>query len=323
MTKVPEDETEGHRPRTANQGRRRTSRRQFLRSGAAAAGVVAGPGLATARTGLDREPTGVPGVPAGLTDWSEPRALGNGTVKTYTTETPSGKPEAHGVYLERTVLDGLPSAAELEERVASGSPGDLFDDAGMAALIHGKYSLEHFVPLPATDATPFTFLGLNWNPGGHPPPTVYTEPHFDLHFHVLDPTVVDAIEGPRRSDFDVPADRIPDGYARPPDPAVGGPVVVTDMGEHLVDLSGPEHAGGEFTNTLIWGVYDVDGDGVAEQTFVEPMVTTAYLDGLEGVDRRHVPQPATNALGGPAPTSYSVRDVPSRNAVVVQIDRFE
>lgn len=322
MTDLPDDERERHRSRPTDEREADAGRRRFLRGAAVVGTAVATPGLAAAGRRGRRKPDPGTGVPCGTTEWGDPRALGDGAIRTFTTETPSGRPKAHGVSIDRAALDGLPSAETLEARATSGSPGDKYDDEGLAALIHGKYSLEHFVPFPSTDATPFTFLGLNWNPGGHPPPDVYTEPHFDLHFHVADPAVVDAIEGPRRSNFDVPDDRIPEGYVRPPDPEVGGPVAVSDMGEHLIDPTGPEHHGGTFTNALVWGVYDVDDDGVAEQTFVEPMLTTAYLDGLDGVDRRPVPQPETNALGGPSPTTYSVRDVPSRDALVVAIEHF-
>jgi len=92
----------------------RTGRRRFLRAALTTGVAVTAPGFAAGKRGRrcpsePPGPRGVPGIPKGVTDWGEPRALGNGTVRTYTTVTPSGRPGAHGVYLERAALRGLPS----------------------------------------------------------------------------------------------------------------------------------------------------------------------------------------------------------------------
>jgi len=174
-------------------------------------------------------------------------------------------------------------------------------------IIHHKWSQEFFIPFPETDPTPFTFLGLNWNPGGHPPDSVWTEPHFDIHFHMLPADVVDAITGPTAPTYDLPVRYIPEGYVRGP---VVDERVITDMGEHMVAPPYPEMNGGTFTNTLIWGAYDPDGDDIAELSFVEPMITQAYLREHSDTDRRRIAQPATYARDGVYPTAYAVRDVP-------------
>lgn len=258
--------------------------------------------------------------PEPLTEWGPTVNLGDGRARTFTTATPSGNPLAHGLLLDRAALDGLPSASDLED---ADEYDDKYGPAGLATVVHGEPSLEFFVPVPSVEGTPITFLGLNWNPGGHPPPDVYGVPHFDVHFHALSMDAVDAIDGPALAAHEVPDARIPTGYSRPPDPNVGGPVVVTDMGEHLVDQSAPEFRGEPFRNALIWGAYDADDDGLAELTFVEPMVTRAYLRDLSGTDQRPVPQPEDPHGTGPWPTRYGVRDVPSRDAIAVTIRGFE
>ncbi|MFD1563083.1 hypothetical protein ACFR99_05935 [Haloarchaeobius amylolyticus] len=297
---------------TPENGRFHTGRRRFVGSLAATGAVIGLSGLTTADTNKGF-------LPAGSTEWGRSVSLGNGEAKTFTTVTPSGMPKYHGLVIERAALEGLPSANAL---ASSGEDDytDKYGPTGEATIIHHKWSQEFFVPFPETNATPITFLGLNWNPGGHPPDGVWTVPHFDVHFHMLPAETVDAITGPAAPTYEIPARYVPEGYARNP---VVGERVITDMGEHLVDPTVPEMNGGTFTNTLIWGAADPDGDGTAELTFVEPMLTRAYLQEHSGTDRRAIAQPDTYARAGYYPTTYAVRDVPSRDAIAVTIENFE
>lgn len=298
---------------TTRRSERATTRRRSVLRAAVAAGV----GLtAVTGTAIGRRGGGFP--PRGTTDWGPDVRLGAGTARTFTTVTPSGVPKYHGVLLDRDALDGLPTAAALA--ADEDTYTDKYGQRGLATEIHHRWSLSFFVPFPATDATPFSFLGLNWNPNGHPPDPVWGVPHFDVHFHTLAPSTVDAIDGPRAATYDLPAEYLPEGYVRPPSPDER---VITDMGEHLADPDAPEFGGGEFTNTLIWGAYDPDDDGVGALTFVEPMLIRAYLREHAGVDRRSIPQPDTYARPGPYPTAYAVRDVPSRDAIAVTVGAFE
>ncbi|SIR87691.1 hypothetical protein [Natronorubrum thiooxidans] len=299
------------RERTPDADRFTFGRRQFVRAVAATGAVIGTSGLASAAA--DDFP------PADTTVWGEPVTLGNGEAKTFTTVTRPGVPKCYGLFLERAALEGLPSAAEL---ASSGDDAytDKYGSNGASAIIHHKWSLEFFLPFPEPDATPFTFLGLNWNPTGHPPDSVWTEPHFDVHFHMLPTETVDAISGPAAPTYDLPARYIPEGYTRDP---VVDERVITDMGEHMVDPTVPEMNGGTFTNTLIWGTSDPDGDGTAEPTFVEPMLTRAYLRAHSETDRRTIAQPETYARAGRYPTTYAVRDLPARDAIAVTIESFE
>ncbi|WP_254523418.1 twin-arginine translocation signal domain-containing protein [Natrinema caseinilyticum] len=294
----------------------RPTRRRFLQTVAVAGAGVGATGLGSARDRSDGGyGNGFP--PTGCTEWSTPVRLGNGTARTFTTVTPSGRPKYHGLYVERSALEGLPTAADLE--AASGSRySDKYGPDGLALPIHHRWSQEFFVPFPETAATPYTFLGLNWNPNGHPP--VWSAPHFDIHFHTLPMAAVDTITGPAAPTYELPAEYVPTGYAR--SPAVDERVI-TDMGEHMVDPTVPEMNGGTFTNTLIWGACDPDDSGTAELTFVEPMLTREFLRGHTGIDRRSIAQPETYARAGTYPTAYTVRDVPSADAIAVTIEAFE
>lgn len=254
--------------------------------------------------------------PNGITEWGESRTLGNGEISTFTVETPSGEVKEHGVYIERDALEGLQSAAELIENKSTYD--DPRSDVGETLEIHGKQSLQLFIPLPESDNSHFEFVSFNWNPDGHPMDGVWTVPHFDIHFHRISMDIVEGIDGPRAPDYEFPERYIPDGYGRDP---MEDMRVITYMGEHLADLEAPEISEGEseFATTFIWGLYDADDDGVAEMTFAEPMITLDYLNALNGTDTNEVRQPEAYRKGGLYPHEYTARDVPSDDAIAVTI----
>jgi hypothetical protein len=295
--------------------------------------------------------------PAGITEYGRAVDLGGGQVRPFTTETPSGEPKYHGVVFDRDALDpsALPSGEDLAGADNRAEP-DKYRAGGQATVVHYKWTQQYFVPFPDAAATPFTFLGLNWNPGGHfGGAGAWLRPHFDVHFHMLDPARIDAVEGPQLPPYDTgngeytggsPApdpggrvtatnfdyDQLPAGYLRAPDP-VADQRYVTDMGEHAAPADAPElpDAPGErgdptaFTNTLIQGFIGVGPGGAAGSrlAFVEPMVTREYLAGVSGVERYEVPQPDEYPHDLHHPTGYSLRDLPSRDAVAVVLEGFE
>lgn len=132
----------------------------------------------------------------------------------------------------------------------------------------------------AKAATTFDHIGFNWNPGGHPPPLVYTVPHFDMHFYMM--PLADRMMIPSYADDPAGFDNRPAPgyipYKLPPFPpndpskpyfnAGGGEAM---MGAHWVNLHAPEFNGQPFTHTFIYGSYD------GKVTFYEPMITIAYL----------------------------------------------
>lgn len=299
----------------------RVSRRTVLRSAAAASAVVGGTGLSAAKRGGSR---GFP--PNGTTTFGDPVTLGDGEVRTFTTETPSGDPRYHGVEFDRAALSGLPDGDALEaERTADSTPyDDKYDTDGEALIIHGRESLEFFVPFPGAAETPFTFLGLNWNPEGHGGAGgAWAAPHFDIHFHMLDTATIDAIEGPDFAPYDsIPDELMPAGYQRAP-PAAASVRYISDMGEHVAPADAPEIPANPdaFTNTLIQGFVGT-GDG-PELAFVEPMITREFLRNVRGTASYDVPQPAVYPHDQQHPTAYSVRDLPATDSIAVVLQAFE
>lgn len=329
-------------------------RRTLLRTAAAAGAVWSGASLASAAPPDGKGNKGFP--PKGTTDYGDEVDLGDGTVRPFTTETPSGEPKYHGVEFDRAAFDELPSAEELKKDANSDDPeyDDKYGSTGEALEIHFKYSLEFFVNFPDAENTPFTFLGLNWNPGGHfGGKGAWLKPHFDVHFHMLDTGTIDDIEGPKLPPYDTGNDeyaggpgpdpegevtetnfnfeQLPEGYGRAPEP-VADQRYITDMGEHTAPSDAPELPDGpddtgdpdEFDNTLIQGFVGPEGDEQnPELAFVEPMITREFFEDVSGTESYDVPQPDEYPHDQEHPMEYSVRDVPSKDAISVVIQDFE
>jgi hypothetical protein len=315
----------------------------------AGAAVLGGVGVTTA-TGRQRGSASGGFPPNGITEYGRAVTLGNGQVRPFTTATPSGEPRYHGVEFDRAALTGLPDADTLAG-AENRAERDKYRADGQAATVHFKQSLQFFVPFPSAAETPFTFLGLNWNPGGHfGGKGAWLKPHFDIHFHMLGPETVDAIEGPKLPPYDtgngeytggVAPDldgrvtetnfdygQLPTGYARAPAP-VADQRYITDMGEHTAPVDAPELPDGPgdtgdpdaFSNTLIQG-FSGDESG-SRLAFVEPMLTREFLQDVRGTSRYEVPQPSAYPHDVQHPRAYSVRDVPSKDAIAVVLQDFE
>jgi hypothetical protein len=209
-----------------------------------------------------------PAAPASpVTTSGSAQSLGSGTASTFVTTDPSGAPTAIGFRLSQSALSNLPAT-----------------------------DTEIDLPLPpAASDTAFKDLAIDWNPHGHPPPGIYDVPHFDFHFYMVDaatratisPNDPSALASP-------PPDQIPTGYV----PLA--PQVVPDMGVHWIDPASAEFHGTPFTATFIYGFYD------AKMTFIEPMVTLAFLQTNSSFSKP-IALPQTYPYAGKYyPTSYSV-----------------
>ncbi|MDQ6888050.1 MAG: DUF5602 domain-containing protein [Gemmatimonadota bacterium] len=196
-------------------------------------------------------------------------AVAGGSARTYLILDAAGKPTDLGLAITEAALTGLPAA-----------------------------QAEYVLTFPSeASATPFKHAVINWNPNGHPPPMVYTVPHFDFHFYMITQAELEAIT-PADSQFATkmtlkPAsDFIPARYASDP----GG---VPRMGLHWTDPAAPEFNGQAFTRTFVYGSYN------GTFIFDEPMVTKAYLDGKPATLVTPVQLPARYAQTGYLPTSYT------------------
>src|SRR5438128_9596618 len=94
---------------------------------------------------------------------SPARPIGKGAARAWVTLDPNGHPTAIGVTFDEAALDGLPMD-----------------------IPHGQHGTEYVLAMPPeASATPFDHVGVNWNPHGHEPSTIYDVGHFDFHFYMI------------------------------------------------------------------------------------------------------------------------------------------
>jgi hypothetical protein len=182
---------------------------------------------------------------------------------------------------------------------ADGSPDKLaisINDAALSSVpINSNHTgHENHLVLSLNDkhGTPFNFVLLDWNPSGHEGP-MYMLPHFDFHYYLATPAEVEATTDETKMNKFPAADYIPAGHIAP----VPG---VPKMGMHWLDPASGELSGGKtFTQTFIYGSYD------GKVTFMEPMITKAFLDTTVSF-KRNIPQPAKFQKAGYYPTKVRI-----------------
>lgn len=245
--------------------------------------------------------------------------LGKGTVSSYAELDRQGTPMAIGVVFSPTALDGLP---------ASGSDfHHCFDrnkDGTVDRMSECLHTYEHVIPLPDAVARrgdiPFKWVLLNWNPVGHIPPGIYDVPHFDVHFYMEPIANIFAVQsgpcGPefvRCDQFEVGKQPVPANYVPPDFRDVDA--VVPAMGNHLVDLTGPEFNKQPFTRSWIFGVYG------GRVIFYEEMVTRALLLS-KPQSCLPIKSPKAVALGGFYPTLSCLRHNAATGETTVSMESF-
>jgi hypothetical protein len=247
-------------------------------------------------------------------------ALGNGRVASYAELTRQGEPTAIGIVFSPTALEGLPTDhATLRHCV------DRNKDGTIDRMTECLHTYEHVLPLP--DAVtrradiPFKWVLLNWNPMGHIPPAIYDVPHFDVHFFIEPVANVFALEaGPcglefiRCDQFEIAKRPVPPNYMHPDFKNVDA--VVPAMGNHLIDLTGPEFTEKQpFTRSWIFGVYD------GRVTFYEEMVSRATLLGKPR-SCSPIKAPGAVAISGFYPTVSCLRHDAATSETTVSMERF-
>jgi hypothetical protein len=239
--------------------------------------------------------------------------IGNGVVRTYVLRDKSSNvPLEVGVAMSEAAMDGLPAPTPMPASMAAGH-GASHAHAG---------SLINLLTMPTQNPTPYQFVELDWNPGGHEPAGVYDVPHFDFHFWTVSREVRSSID-PADPRYGQNAANLPAAEYRAPfyldaATAAGAPagaVAVPFMGLHWLDVRSPElqrltghpEAYQPFTKTFIYGSWD------GQFIFDEPMITRAYImakrDAADPAVRDEVipvstPQHATPA--GFYPSAYRI-----------------
>jgi hypothetical protein len=201
--------------------------------------------------------------------------IGHGTAHTITRTDANGNLTAIGVAFTRGALDGLPAATKTTT------------------------DFPYLLPMPVKGPkTVVDHVVINWEAAGHPPPHVYDVPHFDFHFYLVSRADQMNVAFDNESQSSDPSQQpaaalLPAGYVVPPGTAL------SKMGVHAVNPAAAEFHGQPFTATFIYGYYN------KRQTFLEPMVSLAYLKSQPSF-AAPVVRPASYGKRGAYPTSYSV-----------------
>lgn len=240
-----------------------------------------------------------------------PVTFGGGEAQTFITHDAKGQPTTLGVVLSAAALEYPPTHSTHHGDVETVVEG------GMSTI---AFPITLALPTDAEHA-PFTHVSLGWNPQGHAPRGIYDRPHFDLHFYMVSEADVRAID-PADPAFEVKAAKsktiraeyVPARYVATPDP-------IPRMGVHWVDAASPELNGKPFTTTFLYGFSD------GKMNFVEPMITTAYLESVRRtpgqVVRFDVQQPKTFEIPGAYPTAYSVRYDSDQDEYIIALEGLQ
>ena len=246
-------------------------------------------------------------------------ALGNGTVSSYAEVRSGGEPSAIGLVFSPTALDGLPASGGDHHHCVDRNKDGVIDHATECIPTY-----EHVVPLPDAVArrsdVPFKWVLLNWNPVGHIPPGIYDVPHFDIHFFLEPIANVFALRsgpcGPEFIDCDqfaIAKQPVPANYMHPDFKDVEA--AVPAMGNHLIDLTGPEFNKQPFTRSWIFGVYG------GKVTFYEEMVTRSHLLSKPQACAP-IKSPRAVAVSGFYPTVSCIRYSPTTGETTVSMEGF-
>lgn len=171
--------------------------------------------------------------------------MGRGKVRSFVRINHEGVPQEIGAEITADALDGLP-------------------------MDQPEYSFDIPLHQKAGAVTPFDHMEVDWNPAGHPPPGIYTLPHFDVHFYMISEEEQMAIPPYTTQTAALFDNYPPDGYI--PTGYIPAPEGVPQMGKHWLDVTSAEFNGGPFSKTFIFGSYD------GRVIFYEPMVAKDFLE---------------------------------------------
>ncbi|MFJ6216795.1 hypothetical protein ACIQGZ_26220 [Streptomyces sp. NPDC092296] len=256
--------------------------------------------------------------------YGAPSSLGNGTLRTFAQLDSAQKPLAIGIVFPKPTLQNLPTTMTDQHHCYDVDGNGQIDE-------HTECMGGHEFPLPLPGAltsapgVPYKWALVNFNLMGHGPEGIYDVQHFDFHFYIQPKAERDQIRAGscglvmNCDDFATATKPVPAQYM-PPDYISNGTAEVA-MGNHLVDQTSPEWHNVLFTKTFIYGAYD------SKISFLEPMITKAYFDGLSSGSNTNgcfpIKQPQSFEVAGWYPQDYCIRYRANRDDYTVSMENFK
>jgi len=229
--------------------------------------------------------------------------------ETVAATTPRAK-EAERVEFGPEVRVGAGSARTYLERDSAGRAASLgleLTEQALRELPDAPRSFELEFPAEARGLG-YRFMLLDWRPHGHVPEHIYTRPHFDVHFFMIDAARARAIPGG-------PDPAVPDSKYVPRDYIAPGNMAEPGMGVHWADSTSKEFRGQPFDQTFIYGFNG------GELIFLEPMITHAFLEARPDFTME-VKVPQHVQRDGYYPARHSIRYDATRGVFRISIDEL-
>ncbi len=190
----------------------------------------------------------------------------------------------------------------------------VFTEDALVGLPGTLPATEFIVPLPSdAPVTVFNHVGVNWQPQGHPPATIYSVPHFDVHFYLISTQERDAMT-PADPNFAMKALKVPEADMVPSSYS-SDPMPIPRMGSHWGDGTSHEFHGSAFTATMIYGYYD------AKMTFIEPMLAKSFIESKPNYTAT-MRTPAKYPKAGRYPTTYGITHTSATKEYRVKLGTF-
>ncbi len=249
----------------------------------------------------------------------ETKQLGREAVTAYAETKDDGAPAVIGVRFGGGFFAGLPAERNTTSRCFDANK----DGKLVKEECEGDTEAQLSLPkgLIERKDVPFGWIGMNWNPAGHPPWPVYGLPHVDFHFYMVSQANIASQRAGscgffmHCGDFKRASKPVPVKYVHPDHVSVGA--TVQKMGDHLINTKAPEFAKPpvKFTHTFIYGADD------GHITFFEPMVTVEFLlsKPKQCIDLK-LPQAWERA--GYYPTQYCIRYLAAKDEFTVSLEGF-
>lgn len=222
--------------------------------------------------------------------FGKPVTMGNGMAFAWARmDKKTKKPISIGVTLTENAISGLPTEVDKTTPM-----------------------MEMALQLPEeVKGLPYDHIEIGWVPKGHEPAKIYDVPHFDIHFYTVS-KAQRAKMTMQGKDLKI-ARKAPAGgfmaagYINPPG------TDVPNMGTHWIDPKSPEFNGSPFTTTFLYGSYN------GQMTFVEPMITKAFLESKPQFEQT-ISSPSKTTRTGYYPTTYKISWSEARREYTISLE---